>query len=80
MRTTVDIDDELRTKLKQLAAERDEKGYSALINEALREYLQQDDSRQDELNRALDLQGTINQKEAEELEERIEEAWNSWEL
>lgn len=74
MRTTVDIDEELRTKLKQLAAERGEKGYSSLINEALREYLQEDDSRKDKLSRALDLQGTINDTQAKKLEERIEQA------
>lgn len=80
MRTTVDIDDELRAKLKQLAAERGEKGYSSLINEALREYLRKNDVREDKVRHALKLEGSINDEEVDELEDRIEAAWNSWEL
>lgn len=80
MRTTIDIDDELRSKLKQLAAQRGEKGYSSLVNEALRDYLSKQDLRQEKVNDALNLQGILSDSEVETLEERIEEAWNNWEL
>ena len=39
MRTTIEIDDETLKKLRDLASERGERGYSRLINEALERYL-----------------------------------------
>src|SRR5688500_16978858 len=39
MRTTIEIDDDKLIKLKKLAAERGERGYSGLIDKALEQYL-----------------------------------------
>ena len=80
MRTTIDIDEDLRRRLRNLADERGEKGYSTLVNEALREYLDNREVRKKKLSRALELEGSIDESEADNLTTRIEEIWKSWDL
>lgn len=80
MRTTLELDDELRARLVELAAERGEKGYSSLVNEALREYLAREEQRQNMLDEVMSLRGSLDEAQAEQLRERVESAWENWDL
>lgn len=79
MRTTIELDDELREELVKEAAQRGERGYSSIINEALREYLENRSNRNEKLRGALDLRGSYDEDDEQQLRERIERAWTDWE-
>jgi len=65
MRTTVDIPDEHRARLLELAARRGEKGFSRIVQEALDAYLASVGAQEDARGRALALQGTLSDEDAE---------------
>jgi metal-responsive CopG/Arc/MetJ family transcriptional regulator len=67
MRTTVEIPDAQRARLLELAAQRGEKGFSRLIQEAVERMLTEDDSREVRTKAALALEGSMGAKEADEL-------------
>ena len=78
MRTTVEIKDEHRAQLLEIAARRGMKGFSDLIGEALDLYL--DSLRSDERARrqALATRGVLSKKQADELRKRTRELRTSW--
>ncbi len=83
MRTTIEIADDKLVKLKKLAAERGERGFSALVDEALERYLETDldaerarRERQAEAIRAL--AGSWSDAEAALARERIAELRATW--
>jgi predicted CopG family antitoxin len=67
MRTTVELRDEHRAKLLELAARRGERGFSDILAEAIEMYLEALSG--DEQNRkvALRLLGSLSEAEADEL-------------
>jgi len=67
MRTTIELKDEHRAKLLELAARRGEKGFSDVLAEAIEIYL--DSLSRDEESRrvALRLRGSLSEAEADEL-------------
>lgn len=67
MRTTVEIPDAQRARLLELAAQRGEKGFSRLIQEAVDRMLTDDDSREVRTKAALALEGSMGAKEADAL-------------
>jgi len=67
MRTTVEIPDAQRARLLELAAQRGEKGFSRLIQEAVDRMLTDNDAREVRTLAALALEGSIAAKEADEL-------------
>jgi predicted transcriptional regulator len=67
MRTTIEISPEHRARLLELAARRGQKGFSALIEEALELYLTQDAARAARARRALALRGTLTSRDAAQL-------------
>ena len=76
MRTTIEIADDKLIKLKKLAAERGERGYSGLVDEALEQYLarvalESPDERRAALKR---LYGAWDDATAKEVRERIAES------
>lgn len=78
MRTTVEIDDAQRAELLKLAAQRGEKGFSAVVREALDLYIRQHRAKREVVARALELEGTFSEDEAEALEasvRRLRERW-----
>lgn len=84
MRTTIEIADDKLVKLKKLAAERGERGFSALVDEALERYLETDPGaerarreRQAEAIRAL--AGSIDDETADQLRQSVRESRASWE-
>ena len=65
VRTTVEISDEQRSRLLELAARRGEKGFSRIVQEALDAYLQAADGLDEPRRRALALRGAIDEQDAE---------------
>jgi metal-responsive CopG/Arc/MetJ family transcriptional regulator len=78
MRTTVEIRDEYRARLLEIAAVRGEKGFSALVEEAVRRYLEEEDRRAEARRAAVAVHGTLTDGEADELEERVADIRRSW--
>lgn len=67
MRTTIEITDEQRARLLALAASRGLKGFSALVSEALDEYLKARRSDGEIIAAALATRGSLSDTEADEL-------------
>jgi predicted transcriptional regulator len=77
MRTTVELSDALYRRLCA-AAERDMRGFSELIEEALTRYLERDDERRD-LVRAIEAaEGTWTDADVAEWEQARNGAWARW--
>lgn len=78
MRTTIEISDEQRAKLLEIAARRGEKGYSSLVREALERFLAEEDKRRKMTRQALAVGGSWSPEQAEELRERVREFRETW--
>jgi len=78
MRTTVEMKPEHRARLLDLAARRGEKGFSAVLEEAVDNYLAATRESERTRKRALALRGTFRPREAERLRSaaaKIREFW-----
>lgn len=78
MRTTVELSDEIRAKLLELAARRGERGFSALVEEAVAGYLEQEEERRRRAEEARSVLGAMEEEDAAELEasvRRLRERW-----
>ena len=78
MRTTIEIPDEQRAKLLELAARRGEKGFSRLVQEALELYLDEIAARERRVNEALDAIGSLDDEDANELRESVRQVRERW--
>lgn len=78
MRTTVEIRDDLRAKLLALAAERGEKGYSRIVEEALERYLTERERSEEGLRELLALRGSLSDEDAEAVRGEIRELRSGW--
>jgi Arc/MetJ family transcription regulator len=78
MRTTIEITDEQRAKLLQLAALRGEKGFSILVQEALDAYIEAQSEGRKKRQRALALMGVLKESEAHDLRKAAEAIRESW--
>ncbi len=78
MRTTVEIGDEQRAKLLELAAKRGKKGFSDLVREALDHYLAATESRQELIEDALGVIGTLGDAAAQRLENSMRALRGTW--
>jgi hypothetical protein len=80
MRTTVEVTDEQRARLLELAARRGEKGFSRIVQEALDRYLEQEavSAREARAAQALAVLGTLGDEAADELETRVRNLRNDW--
>jgi len=67
MRTTIELKDEHRARLLEIAARRGEKGFSALINDAVEMYLEVEDAGEARRKSALALRGRLGGGEAADL-------------
>jgi predicted transcriptional regulator len=78
MRTTIEISDEHRARLLELAARRREKGFSSLVGEAIDRYLEEKTALDERLEAALSVKGRLSAQDARTLEARatkLREAW-----
>lgn len=78
MRTTVEIRDDLRARLLEIAARRGEKGFSKIVEEALESYLRRDGDGEGARARALATRGALTEDEADALEARAREIRERW--
>ncbi len=76
MRTTVEISDEQHRALSAMAQQRGLRGFSLLVQEAVQAYL--DDQSDAEIEALLQLQGSITDGEADELERRLTQTRSTW--
>jgi len=76
MRTTIDLPRDLRRKLIEEAAARNLRGFSRIVEEALRHYFgTRDESRK---GAAARLKGSLADPEAEKERERLTEVRSNW--
>jgi len=78
VRTTIEIPDEQRARLLDLAARRGEKGFSRLVQEAVERMLAEDDSRKSRTQAALALKGSMGAKAADELAASVVRIRSTW--
>jgi hypothetical protein len=78
MRTTIEITDEQRGQLLDLAARRREKGFSRLVQEALDRYLAESLDDRKRLKEALAVLGTLSDEAATRLEKSVRQLRSSW--
>lgn len=78
MRTTVEIKDDLRAKLLSLAAKRKLKGFSSLVEEALESYLGHDNSKEQRIERALAVKGSLTDEDADAMNAVVSELRSKW--
>ena len=78
MRTTIEMKPEHRARVLELAASRGEKGFSAIVAEALELYLDAQRGRADAIQTALSLKGSINKTEASVLSAETRKAHSNW--
>ena len=78
MRTTIELSDQHRAKLLELAAERGEKGFSRIVKEAVEQYLLEQGSRRDRVQAALKLRGSLGKGAADALEESVALSRSKW--
>lgn len=78
MRTTIELPDETRSKLLELAARRGEKGFSRIVQEALDQYFEKREERQARVEKALAALGSLDAEDAEHLERHVAELRRTW--
>jgi predicted transcriptional regulator len=78
VRTTIELRDDLRAKLLEIAGRRGEKGFSRLVEEAVDRYVTGESAREEARHLALGARGSLPHAEASELAARaaaIREGW-----
>lgn len=78
MRTTLEIRDEHRGKLLEIAAQRGEKGFSRIVDEALTAFLARREARADLVRSAVEAIGALGEDEAGRIEREAAELRRSW--
>jgi len=67
MRTTIEMSDDIRARLLEIAARRGMKGFSPLVQDALESFLGELDSENEKVRRALLLKGAFREKDADSM-------------
>lgn len=78
MRTTVELSDEIRARLMEMAARRGERGFSALVEEAVARYLEEEEERRRLAREARSVLGTLSDDDARDLEESVRALRERW--
>jgi hypothetical protein len=78
VRTTVEIDDSQRAELLKLAAQRGERGFSAIVREALDFYIERHRGKRKVVAQALKLRGSFSDNEADELQASVRQLRERW--
>ncbi len=78
VRTTIEIRDEQRAKLLKLAAQRGEKGFSRLVEEALDRFLDENAERGHKVQQALSVLGSLSDAAGDRLEESVRQIRGTW--
>jgi len=78
MRTTVELRDDQRARLLEMAAREGRKGFSHLIQEAVDRFLEEEEARRQEVAEALTVVGSFTPEEAEALRDRSRALRERW--
>ncbi len=78
MRTTIEIRNEYRARLLEIAARRGDKGFSHIVEEALERYLAEEEALQEARRRALAMRGALSEEDAAALAEETHRLHESW--
>ena len=78
MRTTIEIPDEQRARLLEIAGARGEKGYSRLVREAIDLFLKERRRKEGMVKTALAQRGALHDDEADDFEARIRQIREDW--
>lgn len=78
MRTTIELRDDQRARLLEIAARRGEKGFSHLIQEAVDRYLEGEARRDRSVEAAVAVLGTVSGTSADEMRRVAGELRKRW--
>lgn len=78
MRTTIDLPDEIRARLLELAARRGQKGFSQLVREAVARYLDSERERAVVVEKAQAALGRLSAADADELDAAVRALRGRW--
>ena len=78
MRTTIELRDDQRARLLEVAAREGRKGLSHLIQEAVDRFLEDEKRRGEEVAAALEMVGSLAPEDARALRERTRELREHW--
>lgn len=78
MRTTIELSDDLIAALRALAVKKGYRGYSLIMEEAVRHYLNDHERKDLASSVLLKMRGTWSAKEAREIKKRLEEIRKNW--
>lgn len=78
MRTTIELRNDQRARLLEIAARQGRKGFSHLIEEAVDRFLDEEEGRERELAKAIGALGALDSDEAETLRERTRALRRRW--
>jgi hypothetical protein len=78
VRTTIELKDEHRARLLELAARRGQKGFSDVLAEAVETYLESLSRDDEKRQAALQLRGSLTEREADELRRATRSLRESW--
>jgi hypothetical protein len=78
MRTTIEMKPEHRARIVELAAHRGEKGFSAVVSDALDLYLETRHSRAKSIRNALALRGSLSESDASDLMTHSRKVRSQW--
>jgi competence protein ComGC len=78
MRTTIEMNDKLRAELLRLAAQKGEKGFSNIVQEAVAAYIVTSGKTKALQQKAKKLKGSLKETDAKSLKEETIKVRNSW--
>jgi predicted transcriptional regulator len=78
MRTTIELSNDLIAALHALAARKGHRGYSRIMEEAVRHYLRDLEKKEGTWSVLMKMRGSWNAEEAEETRKRLEEIRTNW--
>ena len=78
MRTTVEMKPEHRAALLAMASRRGQKGFSAVLGEAIESFLEGEVERERRRKTLLSLAGSISKKDRDDLLREVKELRQSW--
>ena len=78
MRTTIELRDDQRARLLEVAAREGRKGFSHLIQEAVDRFLEEEERRGEEVAATLGMVGSFAPEDAQALRERTRELREHW--
>lgn len=78
MRTTVEMKPEHRSALLSVASRRGQKGFSAVLGEAIEHYLRAEEEREKRRKTLLSLRGSLSADRAERLRRTVQRLREHW--